>query len=49
MTAKVQTAEVERLRALGAIDVIAKPFDPMQLPDKIRASWQRNAEEPAGG
>ena len=45
MTAKVQTAEVERLRSLGAIDVIAKPFDPMQLPDKIRASWQRNADD----
>lgn len=48
MTAKVQAAEVERLRTLGAIDVIAKPFDPMQLPDKIRAVWQRHAEEPAG-
>ena len=29
MTAKVQPNEVERYRALGAIDVIAKPFDPM--------------------
>lgn len=45
MTAKVQTAEVERLRTLGAIDVIAKPFDPMQLPDKIRTIWQRNMDD----
>lgn len=44
MTAKVQTAEVERLRTLGAIDVIAKPFDPMQLPDKIRAVWQQHGK-----
>lgn len=48
MTAKVQTAEVERLRTLGAIDVIAKPFDPMQLPDKIRAVWLKHAGEPVG-
>ena len=44
MTAKVQPAEVERLRALGAIDVIAKPFDPMQLSNTIRAVWQKAAD-----
>ncbi len=43
MTATVQPAEVARLRALGAIDVIAKPFDPMQLPQTIRAAWDKHA------
>lgn len=36
MTAKVQRGEIERYVALGAIGVIAKPFDPMTLADEIR-------------
>lgn len=36
MTAKVQTQEVNQLIELGAVTVIAKPFDPMTLADKIR-------------
>ena len=36
MTAKVQSAELEQYRALGAIGVINKPFDPMTLPEQIR-------------
>lgn len=40
MTAKVQPAEVAEYRALGAIGVIAKPFDPMTLADNIRAIWR---------
>ncbi len=39
MTAKVQPQEVEGLRALGALDVIAKPFDPMTLSTTIRRIW----------
>ena len=39
MTAKVQPHEVEELRALGAIDVIAKPFDPMNLSNQIKEIW----------
>ena len=42
MTAKVQPAEVEQHRALGALDVIAKPFDPMALADEIRAICARS-------
>jgi CheY-like chemotaxis protein len=37
LTAKVQTADVERLRALGAAGVIAKPFDPMGLSGELAA------------
>jgi DNA-binding response OmpR family regulator len=43
MTAKVQSQEVARYRALGAIDVISKPFDPMTLSDEIRAIWARRS------
>lgn len=39
LTAKVQPGEIESLLALGAIHVIAKPFDPMELPDQIRNMW----------
>jgi CheY-like chemotaxis protein len=43
MTAKVQTAEVEQLKAMGAVGVIAKPFDPMQLGSQLRSILgQRN-------
>lgn len=35
MTAKVQAAEVAQYRSLGALDVIPKPFDPMQVSDEI--------------
>ncbi len=37
VTAKVQHHEVQRYLDLGAIGVIAKPFDPMTLPDELRA------------
>ena len=35
LTAKVQPADIERLRELGAAGVLAKPFDPMRLPDEL--------------
>ena len=41
MTAKVQSAEVAHYTSLGALGVIAKPFDPMQLADQIRQLWQQ--------
>jgi len=37
MTAKVQKAEIDRLLALGVRGLIPKPFDPMTLPEEIRA------------
>lgn len=39
LTAKVQADEIAKLRALGALDVIAKPFDPMTLAATVRALW----------
>ena len=41
MTASVQTAELQELRKLGALEVIAKPFDPMTLADQVKAIWAR--------
>ena len=41
MTAKVQAQEVSRYRELGAVDVIAKPFDPMALSETVRSIWSR--------
>jgi len=42
MTAKVQTDEIEELLAFGAIGVIAKPFDPMNLSKQILEIWETN-------
>ena len=39
MTAKVMASEVERYENLGAVGVIAKPFDPMTLADRVREIW----------
>jgi len=40
MTARVQGAQLDELRAGGAVDVITKPFDPMTLGDRIKATLQ---------
>ena len=43
LTAKLQPAERERYVELGAVGVLAKPFDPMTLPDDVAATlgWSR--------
>ncbi len=40
MTAKAQQAEIRNFRELGALDVIAQPFDPMALSDRIREIYE---------
>ncbi len=35
LTAKTQASELRRLLSLGAAGVIAKPFDPLTLPDEL--------------
>lgn len=42
MTAKVQPQEVAHFKSLGAIEVIAKPFDPMTLAQSVRNAWNRH-------
>jgi len=39
LTAKILPDEITRFKALGAIDVISKPFDPMTLAEKIEQIW----------
>jgi CheY-like chemotaxis protein len=41
MTAKAMKHETDSLKALGAADVISKPFDAIALPEHIEAIWQR--------
>lgn len=43
MTAKVQSHEVQEYKDMGALDVIAKPFDPMTLAEDIRAIWEKHS------
>ena len=40
MTAKVQPSEIEEYKALGAADVIPKPFDPMALAEQVKKVWE---------
>lgn len=42
MTAKVQTSEINYLLSLGAVSVIPKPFDPIQLPETLKSIWEKN-------
>jgi len=39
MTAKVQVNEIQQYKELGALEVISKPFNPMELPEKLRQIW----------
>lgn len=42
MTARSQPAEVAEYKALGALEVITKPFDPIDLPHQVRKVWSRH-------
>lgn len=42
MTAKSQAHEVEQLLGLGALGVISKPFDPIQLSDQVENLWEKS-------
>lgn len=42
MTAKIQSNEITEYQAMGVIEVIAKPFDPMILADTIKTAWEKN-------
>jgi CheY-like chemotaxis protein len=45
VTAKAMPREIAQFREMGAVGVIAKPFDPMQLIQQLRALWDgRDAE-----
>ncbi|MDA1090385.1 MAG: response regulator [Proteobacteria bacterium] len=42
LTAKAMPSEVERYKEMGALGVIAKPFDPMALAEKVKEIWAAN-------
>lgn len=42
VTAKAQAQEVAGYLQLGAVAVIAKPFDPMTLSDQLRDIWRKS-------
>lgn len=42
MTAKVRASEVAGYQAIGALDFIAKPFDPMTLASQVQTLWERH-------
>ena len=48
MTAKVQSHEVARYKEIGALGVIAKPFDPMTLSATVRSIWEQNHARSGG-
>jgi CheY-like chemotaxis protein len=50
LTAKAMTSEIERLKRMGAIGVLTKPFDPTILANQVRAileSEQPSNQEPS--
>lgn len=49
MTAKVQPDEIAHFKAMGALAVIAKPFDPMTLVETVRNAWNGIAAKPDAG
>jgi CheY-like chemotaxis protein len=44
MTARVQRHEIEQYLAMGAADVISKPFDPMTLSARVADIWVKANE-----
>jgi two-component system OmpR family response regulator len=49
LTAHTQAKDVARFRALGALDVVAKPFDPEHLCERVAAVLGMAATVPAAG
>jgi CheY-like chemotaxis protein len=42
LTAKIMSDEINRFKAMGTIDIIAKPFDPMTLSAQIQTIWNNH-------
>jgi CheY-like chemotaxis protein len=41
ITARIQKEEIDEYLAIGAIDVIQKPFNPLMLAQEIQKAWTR--------
>jgi two-component system, OmpR family, response regulator len=44
LSASVMPEKVMEYKRLGALDVIAKPFDPLKLPEQVSILWNANAD-----
>jgi CheY-like chemotaxis protein len=44
LSASVMPEKVTEYKRLGALDVIAKPFDPLKLPEQVSLLWNANAD-----
>ena len=44
ITAKAQVEEIQKLKSMGAVAVITKPFNPMTLGEEIRTIWRNYYE-----
>ena len=44
LTANVEAHKLKELRAMGATDVLMKPFDALALPGRLRSIWLRHHE-----
>jgi two-component system OmpR family response regulator len=44
MTAKAQNHEVKQYLELGATDVIVKPFNPLDLAQRLQSIWKANTK-----
>lgn len=49
MTAKAQTHEIASYKALGALDVVTKPFSPMTLSETLLTIWNSTQDRGACG
>lgn len=47
MTARIQTQELKDYQKMGALAVIAKPFDPMTLMTELQKLYERHHEQSA--
>jgi CheY-like chemotaxis protein len=45
MTARIQPQEIEGLKDTGALGVISKPFDVLELPKMLTGYWNRYHEK----
>ncbi len=41
MTAKIQAQEIKEYKEMGVVDVISKPFDPLELSNQLNEIWVR--------
>jgi DNA-binding response OmpR family regulator len=46
-TVRAGEADIAMFRGLGAIGVIAKPFDPLKLPPQLEELWNQHHQETA--